>query len=170
MTRDKDFIRDMAIKQMAAYDRILFVLGTIKLAVEEYGEKRLSYRLMSDMRTLIGMRNIQGISVFFQKPYFELKILDCMVYKESEKMWYQIYEPSFYFEGKTKDELLDIEGTISELMKLMNEIRVKRAEILYTAQNIENMIADRDMITRLQEQYASTWHAKIIKEVENAQQ
>lgn len=169
MTRDKDFIRGMATKQMAAYDRMLFVLGTVKLAVEEYGEKRLSYRLMSEIKTLIGMRNIQGVNVFFQKPYFELRVIDCMVYKESEKMWYQIYEPSFYFEGKTKEDVLDIEGTISEIVRLMNEIRGKRAEILYTAQNIENMIADRDMISRLQEEYASTWQARIIKEVEDAQ-
>lgn len=159
----------MTIKQMAAYDRILFVLGTVKLAVEEYGEKRLSYRLMSDMKTLIGMRNMQGINVFFQSPYFELRVIDCMVYKESEKMWYQIYEPSFYFEGKTKEGLLDIESTISEIVRLMNEIRERRAAICYTATNIDKMINDRDMISRLQEEYASTWQSRIIKEVEDAQ-
>lgn len=170
MTRDKDFIRDMAIKQMAAYDRVLFVLGTIKLAVEEYGEKRLSYRLMSDIKTLFGMRNIQGVSVYFQSPYFELRMLDSMAYKESEKVWYQIYEPSFYFEGKVTNNVVDIEGTISELHRLADEVREKRAKICYTALNIEQMITDRDTITRLQEEYALTWESRIIKEVENAQQ
>lgn len=156
------FLIERGLAQVAAYDRTMFVLGTLKLAVEDYGRSRLSYHLVSDMNDMLILRNIKNVRISFESPFVVINAKEASFYSERDKTWHMVLDTPLLFKAEQDENKgLDIDSTISNMLTLLQEIAEKRNVLLYTLNNLSAMCSSANRIKKTIAEYNSKWDSSI---------